>query len=782
MQLFCSHVKPDKPLFKHLREVVQYSKGYGDGALAAVHEIIGYAHDFGKYTTFFQDHLYGRKDWGELSHHGYLSALFGVYVWRKLGNDDDLVIALSIFSAILSHHGDLKPFSNREYLPDSFRRIQEREPVGSKMKTLEQQRRNMLQHVSIILEDYAQIGWASIVKEFLTQEDSLPETACFLRDKADEFQIDGDETAYFVHQVLYSALIAADKISAARLMPINVRQLSLEQLSQQKEALLKRNLVGKLDEMRNQIFNQVQAQIPIVWQKGKFFSITSPTGTGKTFTGFFAAKRLQKLLGGSYKIIYALPFTSIIDQNYQAIVNLHKAEPDFLKNESLYLLKHHHLSNTEYKNEAEDYRQDDAELLIENWDSGIVVTTFVQLLQSLIGQRNRMLKKYHVLTKSILLLDEVQAIPLEWYKLVNCVFQRMTEMYDCRILLMTATKPIFFDETVELLDNSEVYFAQMNRTCLRIELDERTVEEFCDFFITIWEPEKSCLIVANTINQSVEIYQQLQKQLENTHLYYLSTNIIPLQRRKVLEEVESVLKKQEKIILIATQVVEAGVDVDFDMVVRDLAPIDSIIQCAGRCNRHGDREGGDVYVVRIVREWEGKSFGTLVYGSSMIRAARAALEKAGTVIPEKEYGRLINIYYNKIKEIIANEQSDKVIEAMRTLDFSPEQGVGTFTLIDDQRDYVNLFVEWDETAQSLLVDLEKSLSLSDAKEKRNRMKDIGRQMQRYMISLPQTLAMRHEKKVIGYETLYVLGQGDIERYYDPITGIKRQDNFDMQCY
>ena len=144
----------------------------------------------------------------------------------------------------------------------------------------------------------------------------------------------------------------------------------------------------------------------------------------------------------------------------------------------MYLIKHHHLTNQEYINETEDYRKDQSGLFIENWESGIIVTTFVQLLQTLIGNRNRMLKKFHVITKSIVLLDEVQAIPIKYYELIDYAIKKLVELYDCKVILMTATKPLIFSKTVELLENYNYYFSQLQRTTLLPKLDKITIEEF----------------------------------------------------------------------------------------------------------------------------------------------------------------------------------------------------------------------------------------------------------------------------------------------------------------
>ncbi len=216
-----------------------------------------------------------------------------------------------------------------------------------------------------------------------------------------------------------------------------------------------------IDKIRTDIYTKVIKSIEENYDKSKIFSITAPTGTGKTITGFFAALKLKELLGDNRRIIYSLPFTSIIEQNYDVLFDIFRGIEDFEQNYSSYIIKHHNLSTVEYENEYRDYTKTEAELLIENWSSGVVVTTFVQLLETLVGARNRMLKKFNAIKGSIIILDEIQAIDIKYFDLVDYILRKACEYLDIRIIIMTATKPLILTDAVELLEDNEKYFKKI---------------------------------------------------------------------------------------------------------------------------------------------------------------------------------------------------------------------------------------------------------------------------------------------------------------------------------
>lgn len=778
---FFSHTEPKKELIKHLQEVAEFSVRYGDDRFAEVHRIIGYAHDFGKYTSYFQqDRLFKLKSWGQKANHAYLSSIFGAFLCLQNKNLSKTLFPLWSFSVILSHHGDIKKFSNTDYLLNlSKTSIKYRESC-EKLKVLDMQIKDMTKNQSVIQSDYSKVGLDNEVAEFFSKKDVAKEVISKLNRILLGYEDTPDQSQFWIHQILYSALISADKISAAGLKPIEEKSLSFTVLANNKNNIIGGNKPCKLDKIRNDIFNSVLNNLQNEYSKSSIFSITAPTGTGKTYTGFFTAKKLQELLGYKHKIIYALPFTSIIDQNYQRIEELHQIDEDFVQNKSMYLIKHHHLSNPEYINEAEDYRKEQSELFIENWESGIIVTTFVQLLQTLIGNRNRMLKKFHVITKSIILLDEIQAIPIEYYELVNYAIQMLVEVYDCKVILMTATKPLIFSKTTELLENYGYYFSQLHRTILFPKLDKVTVEEFCDEFNKKMDPEKSYLIVCNTIAQSLQVYNTLSDNSAKEEYKYLSTNLLPIHRKEVLTELES-LKTGNRTILISTQVVEAGVDLDFDEVIRDIGPLDSIIQCAGRCNRRWDRDNGNVTVVNMVDE-NGYSYAARVYGSVIINITRNLL--SGKIkVPEKEFEQLIQDYFRLILSgKISMQESKDLIKALETLDFGQERGVGSFSLIKEKQNYVDLYIEYDDYASYLYTEFNEAITIEDLNEKRNKMKEIRREMLKYTISIPEKLARRYKQVFPENNAFFIISRDDVDRHYSKKTGLKRSEDFDMFCY
>jgi CRISPR-associated endonuclease/helicase Cas3 len=579
---FYSH--PEKLLIEHLKEVYDINKGLFGDEDREVYRIISLCHDFGKYTTYFQRHLFN-KETSEFSKHGFISAIFGGYVALNFLKEP---YPLYVYLAILHHHGNLE--TPLEHLPKNFKKIDEGDIwVLDKMNIFKKQMEDIKKNKDEIYKDYQMVGLGQIFNDFL-EEDALD---ILKKLRKIHFKIERQESEIHYVNLLYfySALISADKLSASNTRALDaIGVIEFDRLNREREEKIK----GKQDinGIRSSIFKNVLENIEKNKDKG-MFTITAPTGTGKTYAGFFSALKLRELLGENRRIIYSLPFTSIIDQNYDVIEELFSKFDEYKSSKGRYLIKHHSMADVEYQDENRDYSKTQEELLIETWESGVVVTTFVQLLETLIGNRNRMLKKFVNIRGSIILLDEVQAIDIKYYPLIDFIFNLAVKYLDVKIIMMTATKPAILNGAVELLEGCDKYFSLFNRTKLIPRLEGKSVGEFIEEFKENIE-DKSYLIVCNTINQSIEVFSGL-KDL-NRDVYYLSTNLVPKHRRERIKEVSERLKRGDKIILISTQVVEAGVDFDFDVVIRDLAPLDSIIQCAGRCNRNGKKEVGEVYI------------------------------------------------------------------------------------------------------------------------------------------------------------------------------------------
>lgn len=768
---FNSH--PNKALLQHLLEVRDYSIKYIPQEYKKAYEIIAYCHDFGKYTSFFQDYLISKKR-SNLSNHGFISAVFGAYLGLKFFGEGD-ILPLIIYNVIINHHGNLENFS--ENLPHSFKNISKEHFSSNLLEKVDIgyiQIEDMKNNKNLIIGDMVQLGIEKEFVDFINTTHVIEATLGELK-KLDLLSVRNLKTEknYFIHQMLYSSLILADKLSAASIPIVSEMYASLQELNTARRSrfIKKKN---SIDSIREEIFTNVMSKIDKEYNNGRIFSITAPTGTGKTITGFFAALKLRELLGGDRRIIYSLPFTSIIEQNYKSIYSLFNIVDKFERNHSRYIIKHHSLSTLEYENEYRNYSMTEAELLVENWTSGVVITTFVQLLETLIGTRNRMLKKFISIKNSIIILDEVQAIDIRYFMLVEYILKKICEYFDVYIIIMTATKPLILTEAIELLENNEKYFKQFNRTKIIVDLEDKTIDEFIKDFVDNLE-QKSYMIVCNTINQSLDIYKKLIEL--DRDIYYLSTNLLPIHRREKIQEIKEKLAKGDKIILVSTQVVEAGVDLDFDVVVRDMGSIDSIIQCAGRCNRNNRNEIGEVYIKSMIDQ-NGRPYGNYVYGSTLMNISRNLLKKEN-IIYEKDYYKLINEYFEKIEENKSKQESRNYIESIHELNFSDGgYSLKTFSLIHNNPGYIDVFFIYDDIAESAYEKYKMLSTIKDYKEKREIYLSIQKHIRDYTISIPA----KYIRTFTEERGLLVLPREGIEDYYDKELGFIREDGDDCMIF
>lgn len=763
---FYSH--PNKKLLYHLKEVRDYSINKIPSKLKNSYNIIALTHDFGKYTSYFQKYLTkGSKS--DYSNHGFISAVYGAYIGLKTFGEGN-ILPLIIYNVVLHHHGNLENFS--EQLPNSFK---ENNKTNYNINLLQKIEIGYKQIEDITLnkvgieKEYEELGFREDFLEFINEKGIIENTLKKLKKIELLSQRNlKDEKNYFIHQILYSALISADKISASNIQVPPELYADYEVVNNTRKEKFKTNKTP-MDKVRSEIFNIVEKNIKNNYKKSKVFSITSPTGTGKTYTGFFAALKLRELLGSHGKIIYSLPFTSIIEQNYNAIYSIFEDVRGFEKNYSSYIIKHHNLSNIEYETEYMNYSRTQAELLIENWNSGIVVTTFVQLLETLIGSRNRMLKKLNSLQGSIIILDEVQAIDIKYFELVDYILEKASKYFDIRIIIMTATKPIIMTGALELLEDNEKYFRMFNRTRIIPRTENITIDEFIEFFKENLQ-DKSYMIVCNTIKESLIIYDKLLGL--DRDIYYLSTNILPIHRRDRIKRIKEKLDNNKKLILVSTQVVEAGVDLDFDIVIRDLGPIDSIIQCAGRCNRNNRNDIGDVYVFSIVDD-SGKKYGSFIYGNSIISISQDILKDKNQIC-EKEYFDIINEYFMKIKKNKSQQASKDYIESINNLNFSVgEYSISRFSLIKNNPEYIDVFFVYDDTAEKTFAQYSSLISIKNFDKKRELYLQIERNLKDYIISIPR----KYCKSFIEEKGMLILPREGIGQFYDENTGfIRDQDD------
>lgn len=320
-------------------------------------------------------------------------------------------------------------------------------------------------------------------------------------------------------------------------------------------------------------------------EKG-LFRLTVPTGGGKTVASLAFALR-HALENKMDRIIYVIPYTSIIEQNA-------KVFRDILGEENV--LENH--CNVDYESSEELLPM---QLASENWDKPIVVTTNVQFFESLFANKSSKCRKLHNIANSVIIFDEAQMLPNDYLKPCIAMIEELINNYQVSAVLCTATQPAlasFFHERIsakELCPRMEEQFEFFKRTVFE-NVGVLTENDL----IQRLEKEYQALCIVNTKKRAQRIY----KQLEGEGVYHLSTSMYPKHRKRILREIRERLQKNKKCILISTSLVEAGVDLDFQSVYRELAGVDSMIQAAGRCNREGLRPAKESKV--YIFQFEGK--------------------------------------------------------------------------------------------------------------------------------------------------------------------------------
>ena len=278
--------------------------------------------------------------------------------------------------------------------------------------------------------------------------------------------------------------------------------------------------------------------------------------------------------------------------------------------------------------------------------------------------------------------------------------------------------------------NSVEYFKQFKRTKLIINEEPMDKEYFFSFAknIIAQNKDKNILIILNTIKISQELFIELDEIDDSRERVYLSTSIIPKERKIRIDKIKNNSVKQ---IVISTQLVEAGVDIDMDIVIRDLAPLDSINQSAGRSNRENRGEYlGEVYIVKVVQNE--KALAKYVYRDTILISSTERVLKGRNIIYEEDYKKISDLYFKELKSTLSNNDSKKLDKLIKLLEF--EEVNKTFNLIEDQ-DKVSVFIEIDEEAISVWKKYQKYKKIEDKIERRNKLESIKGEFYKYVISV-----------------------------------------------
>jgi len=401
-------------------------------------------------------------------------------------------------------------------------------------------------------------------------------------------------------RMCFSALVDSDFLDTERYFDYGKsikrwgKAFSIQQLDEQLQNYMLKLHMKSQDKEINRYRNEVYMACREAAKQPLFFrALVVPTGLGKTLASIaFAlehAKRFNKK-----RVIVALPLVNIIDQTarqYQKVFG-----------KASVLEQHSQLSYTEDKGES----MERARLAAENWDSfPIIVTTTVELFESLFSNRTSKVRKLHRLANSVIILDEFQKLPIHVLAPIFQALHILMEHFNVTVVLCSAT-PLSFKNAelvgnmgapVEICKNHDQLFASMKRVeYTRIE-KPLTVSEL----VARMREHPAALCILNTRKDAFQVYREaISQKVNGQKLYHLSNRMCPDHRKKVIEQIKEDLKKEKPILVITTTVVEAGVDLDFPTVFRAMAPIDSIVQAAGRSNREGKLEKGKVFIFELI--------------------------------------------------------------------------------------------------------------------------------------------------------------------------------------
>jgi CRISPR-associated endonuclease/helicase Cas3 len=774
------HIKgvKEKALF-HLAE--NLSLGYNDEELKQILGIVVDFHDLGKYTSYFQNYLLKQDPIDfYLKRHAQLG---GFVAYNYLEGIEEKKALLALYLIFLHHSPLIDILEISSKLGDDLERI------------ITKQKENLLQALPLIERELGIDKLQNLI--FYTEEKKLRKGFKYWSKKYACIQ------DYYLINYLFSLLIEGDKLDASGTVPYQLKPIKPSSVDDHfKIPIISVKSLKHLD--NNELRNYCRAVVTSNLEQADIlehyiFTLTAPTGIGKTMTALdFSLKLKDKVKqnsGVESRIIYALPFINIIEQ---ALNEYEKV----LGEQNINILGHYQYADVfgtaDQKENMDGAEQsyDQKLMALDTWQADVVITSFVQFFETLIGNRNKLLKKFNHFANAIIILDEVQTLRLDQMPLLGTALFYLSKYLKSRIILMTATRPKIFELAQqeiltregdlvvpkELLINYEEVFSVFNRTSIHPLLNElkedkenRTQEFVSSIFADRWSQEKSCLIVCNTVKCSIEVFDLIRNYLEENNLqnpiYYLSTNIIPAHRLQRIQNIKEDIKQLIAPILIATQVVEAGVDLDFDMGFRDIGPIDSIIQVAGRINRNNnlDKKHSPLYIV----DFDTKAT-IMVYGRLTYNQAKNSLEGQDCFF-ENDYLKLITGYFDGISGTKSFADARTFFNSMKELKYDAEDKktlpVSAFRIIEESNRYAAVFIEVDDDASEILEKYLQRITNQISKEEFNKYWKL--KFQQHIISVPKYHCEGLETVNKYEESILLVPKNEIESKYSTQTGYSR---------
>lgn len=617
---------PNKLLQEHVSNMLSFASNNLE------RDVIRF-HDLAKVKEEFQEYIRDTSKNIKNKDHSLLSSYF--FLCNSKYSDIDTLFG---FLAILSHHGKIRNFY--------YMAKEQNVCLGEFFE-----KRDEIKHF------WDSVGKRASVLDIYNNLDAniekLIERVANLRDQLDDWE-DDKKFAYrdFIKfKSLYSSLLYADKFEA--IFDKGKEQGRIIPLKELEEYMTKLPFNEKRNAFREYVLSNFDANY-------KLFTLTAPTGYGKTLTALNFALKFDR-----ERIIYALPFTSIIDQTFNIVSDIYRDNKDVL------VVKAHHKTtvddvedkNNDNEDDISEDRYSKIKFLMESFSGDINITTLYQLVFAIFGNKNRDNIKFNQLKDSVVIVDEFQAVPYTFRKDFIELCKIISKTLNTIFIFMSATMPYIENrEDFKELSNLD-YFQEQDRYEIKwLELgneDEREV----NLIAKVKEEAKSknTLLVVNTIAKAQELFLKFRGDYKT---FCLNGYMYDEQKRDVIEKVKTLMNSGEKVLLVSTQSIEAGVDLDFDVGFREVSPISSIIQTAGRVNRHFGDKKGILYLFDSVSGYENLIYGDLQkIADNMIPMFR---EKGS--ISEKEILAFVEEYFFKIHELLEKSLIEEEINKLAFAD------------------------------------------------------------------------------------------------------------------
>ena len=629
---FLSH--PGKSLERHTSGVVKIAEELGASRVGV---ISARSHDTGKINPNFQAKLGPRGRTKAItnaySNHAYLSMVALVDVLLNRGGDEaalklSQLEELRLYMLVARHHGDLPNLTPLTY--NGAKQVKLRSAIDaaeferacdfyfgcSKIG----QDNDMFRRFTCM-----QLGLDTISAERAAKRDAILKTY-----KRESSLRVGSALEFVIQsQFDFACLVQADKRDASDYEKCvrSVTSLFPEGISQHESAPANVADDATLNDVRSYIRDTALSNLETLLAQRpsqRVFCLTAPTGAGKTLTLLALAKKL--LAGGTYGrrtpagVIYALPFLSITEQ-VDSVCRAAVSEPDTvlradsgaqnMRLDDLIALAEQGDDNAAQNVAAEMFRE-----LI--FDAPFVVTTFVQLFETLMSNKNSTLLKLPSFAGRVIVIDEIQALPPRLYVFFAAWLVEFCSRFDAYVILSTATMPAFGLpdskneqleavfcryrglEPVQILEEDIFLNPRFNRYRIEPRWEICSVAALSDEVNRVLLDGESVMVILNTIADTRDLYKRFAGR-EDVEVLLLNTRFTPLDRREKIEQCRDT-NPAKPVLLITTQMVEAGVDISFQVVFRDLCPLPSLIQAAGRCNRHGATQMGRIFLIDIKDE------------------------------------------------------------------------------------------------------------------------------------------------------------------------------------